>query len=236
MRHSKRYKTTSEKIDPAQEYSLADAVRLVKENATAKFDETVELSANLGVDPRKNDQQVRGTVSLPKGTGKTLRMVVFAQGDDAAAAEAAGADLVGAEDLVEKIQGGFMDFDIALATPDMMKFVGRLGKVLGPRGLMPNPKTGTVTREIEKAVTEFKGGKIEYRADKAGGVHCLVGKASFSEEDLMVNIRTVIGALLRARPAAAKGTYIKSMYLSSTMGPGIKLNTAEAAAASREAA
>jgi len=236
MKRSKRYKDVEQKVDSTQEYTLADAVRVVKENATAKFDETVELSVNLGVDPRKNDQQVRGTVVLPKGTGKTARIAVFAQGDDAAAAEAAGADIVGAEDLVEKIQGGFLDFDVALATPDMMKFVGRLGKVLGPRGLMPNPKTGTVTREIEKAVNEFKGGKIEYRAGKEGVVHCLVGKASFSEEDLLANIRAVMGALIRARPAAAKGTYLKSLYLSSTMGPGVRVNTSDAATVSREAA
>jgi len=208
----------------------------VKEGGTAKFDETVEIAVNLGIDPRKNDQQVRGTVVLPKGTGRTVRVAVFAQGDDAAAAEAAGADVIGAEDLVEKIQGGFLDFDVALATPDMMRFVGRLGKVLGPRGLMPNPKTGTVTRDIDKAVTEFKGGKIEYRANKEGVVHARVGKCSFAEGDLSENIRTVIGALLRAKPAAAKGTYIKSIYLSSTMGPGIRLSPAEAAAASREAA
>lgn len=236
MKRSNRYKAANGKVEPVREYSVEEAIRLVKENATAKFDETIELAANLGVDPRKNDQQVRGTVVLPKGTGKAVRVAVFAQGDDAAAAEAAGADVVGAEDLVEKIQGGFMDFDVALATPDMMKFVGRLGKVLGPRGLMPNPKTGTVTRDIEKGVTEFKGGKIEYRANKEGVVHALVGKSSFPEDDLMANIRTVIGALIRARPAAAKGTYIKSLYLSSTMGPGIRVNATEAAAASREAA
>jgi large subunit ribosomal protein L1 len=236
MGQSKRYQTIQENVDPAAEYPLDDAIRLVKRNATAKFDETVELAANLGIDPRKSDQQVRGTVVLPKGTGKTLRVLVFAQGDDAEAAKAAGADVVGAEELIEKVQQGFLDFDVALATPEMMRFVGRLGKILGPRGLMPNPKTGTVTREIDKAVSDFRGGKIEYRANKEGVVHARVGKASFSEEDLTENVKAVVGAILRARPAAAKGSYIRSLYLSSTMGPGVRLNSAEAAASAREGA
>jgi large subunit ribosomal protein L1 len=236
MGQSKRYQTIQKNVDPVAEYSLGDAIRLVKRNATAKFDETVELAANLGIDPRKSDQQVRGTVVLPKGTGKTVRVLVFAQGDDAEAAKAAGADMVGAEELIEKVQQGFLNFDVALATPEMMRFVGRLGKVLGPRGLMPNPKTGTVTREIDKAVSDFRGGKIEYRANKEGVVHARVGKASFSEEDLAENVKAVAGAILRARPAAAKGSYIRSLYLSSTMGPGIRLNSAEAAATAREGA
>jgi len=236
MTSSKRYQALQKKVDAAKEHSLEEAVRAVKQNATAKFDETVELAANLGIDPRKSDQQVRATVVLPKGTGKTARVLVFAQGDAAEAAKAAGADLVGGEELAEKIQGGFLDFDVALATPDMMKFVGRLGKILGPRGLMPNPKTGTVTREVDKAVTEFKGGKIEFRANKEGVVHARVGKASFREEDLLENIRAVIGAIVRAKPAAAKGTYIRSLYLTSTMGAGIRLNALEASAGAREGA
>jgi large subunit ribosomal protein L1 len=236
MRKSKRFQAIQKSVNPVQEYSLLDAIRLMKQNATAKFDETVELAANLGIDPRKSDQQVRGTVVLPKGTGKSMRVLVFAQGGDAEAAQAAGADVVGAEDLVEKIQQGFLDFDVALATPDMMRFVGRLGKILGPRGLMPNPKSGTVTREIAKAVSEFKGGKIEYRANKEGVVHARVGKSSFSEDNLAENVRAVIGAIVRARPAATKGTYIRSLYLTSTMGAGIRLDAAEATAGAREGA
>lgn len=236
MSPSKRYQAIQKITDPATEYSLAEAIRLVKQNATAKFDETVELAANLGIDPRKSDQQVRGTVVLPKGTGRTVRVLVFAQGADAEAAQAAGADIVGGEELAEKIQQGFLDFDVALATPDMMKFVGRLGKILGPRGLMPNPKTGSVTREVDKAVTEFKGGKIEYRANKEGVVHARVGKSSFSEQDLAENINAVLGAIVRARPAATKGSYIRSLYLTSTMGTGIRVNAAEASAGVREGA
>jgi large subunit ribosomal protein L1 len=208
---------------------------MVKKASNAKFDETIELHANLGIDPKKADQQVRGTVSLPHGTGKTVRVVVFAEGDLAKEAEEAGADLVGSEDLAKKIQDGFLDFDVAIAAPDMMKFVGRLGKVLGPRGLMPNPKTGTVTTDIKQAVTDFKAGRIEYRADKAGGVHVPVGKASFSEDHLKDNLRTILNTLLRAKPTSAKGTYMKSVFISSTMGPGIKIDTSTISSFARAA-
>jgi large subunit ribosomal protein L1 len=234
MKPSRRYRTASEKVERDQAAPLAEALRLVKENATAKFDETIELAANLGIDPRHADQQVRGTVVLPKGTGRSVRVAVFAQGEDAQAAQDAGADIVGGEDLAKRIQEGFLDFDVALATPDMMRFVGRLGKILGPRGLMPNPKTGTVTKDVTSAVNEFKAGKIEYRANKDGIVHTPIGKASFSVEDLLENAKTVVQAVVRAKPAAAKGTYIRSLYLSSTMGPGIRLDPTEAVAASRE--
>ncbi len=221
----KRYKQVFETVDRQKAYSLDEAVSLVKKTATAKFDETIELSANLGIDPKKADQQVRGTVSMPHGTGKTVRVLVFAEGELATEAQEAGADHVGSEDMVEKINQGFLDFDIAIAAPDMMRHVGKLGKVLGPRGLMPNPKTGTVTKEIGKAVEEFKAGRIEYRADKSGGVHVPVGKASFNETQLLENIRTIIDTLIKAKPTAAKGTYLKSIYLSSTMGAGIKIDT-----------
>jgi large subunit ribosomal protein L1 len=235
MKRSKRYNHASETIKPEIAYGLVDAIKLVKGNATAKFDETVELSANLGVDPRHADQQIRGTVSLPKGIGKNVRVIVFAQGDDAAAAKQAGADLVGGEDLAEKIQGGFLDFDVALAAPDMMRHVGKLGKVLGPRGLMPNPKTGTVTRDLAKGVQEFKAGRIEYRANKEGIINSIVGKASFKEEDLAENIWTLLRALLRARPPTAKGSYVKTLTLSSTMGPGVPLDVNRTLQEAREA-
>lgn len=223
-KHGKRYRSLSETYDRNRKYSLAEALEIVKKNASAKFDETVELIANLGVDPKKADQQVRGTVSLPNGTGRTVRVLVFAEGDLAKEAEEAGADHVGSEDMVKKITEGFLDFDVAIAAPDMMRHVGRLGKVLGPRGLMPNPKTGTVTAEVGKAVNEFKAGKIEYRVDKAAGIHVPVGKASFSVEQLRQNIETVIQALNRAKPQTAKGTYMKSLFVTSTMGPGIELD------------
>jgi len=223
----KRYRKAVEGLERQKSYTLIEAVGWVKKSATAKFDETIELIANLGIDTKKADQQVRGTVSLPYGTGRSVRVLVFAEGDGAAEAVAAGADFVGSEDMVKKINEGFVDFDVAIATPDMMRHVGKLGKVLGPRGLMPNPKTGTVTNEVGKTVKEFKSGKIEYRADKASGIHVPVGKASFTQEQLLNNIRTVIAALMRAKPTTAKGTYMKSLYLSSTMGPGVKVDTTD---------
>lgn len=226
VRIGKRLKAALSTVDRSKHYPLEDAVALVKKNATAKFDETVELAVNLGVDTRQADQQVRGTVVLPHGSGRSVRVAVFAEGEHAAAAQAAGADVVGAEDLATRIQGGFLEFDVAVATPDMMRIVGRLGRVLGPRGLMPNPKTGTVTTDIANTVREFKAGKIEYRADKFGTVHVPVGKASFGEKQLADNIRGVMEALVRAKPSGAKGVYIKSAYVSSTMGPGVKVDTA----------
>lgn len=224
MRTSKQLKAALESFDRTQLYPLSEAVQIVKDNAKSKFDETVDLAVNLGVDPRRADQQVRGTVQLPHGTGKQLRVAVFAEGPNATAAEEAGADVVGAADLAEKIQGGWLEFDIALATPDMMRYVGRLGKVLGPRGLMPNPKAGTVTDDIADAVQEFKAGKIEYRVDKQSGIHVPIGKASFTPEQLLGNIKALLTALVRARPSAAKGQYLKSVSISSTMGAGVKLD------------
>src|SRR5207302_4567143 len=206
-------------------HPLPDAVKLAKTNATAKFDESVEMAVNLSVDPRHADQQVRGVVSLPSGTGRDVRVAVIAKDAKAAEATAAGADIVGAEDLVERIQGGFMDFDRVIATPDMMALVGRLGKVLGPRGLMPNPRVGTVTPNVGQAVKDAKGGAIEFRVEKAGIIHAGVGKASFTEAQLLANVRAMIEALNRAKPSGAKGTYIKKISLSSTMGPGIKVDS-----------
>jgi large subunit ribosomal protein L1 len=203
--------------------AVGAAIKLVKERATAKFDETVELSMNLNLDTRKQDQTLRGTVMLPHGTGKAVRVGVFARGDKAKEAEAAGADVVGAEDLAEKIQAGQIDFDRAVATPDMMALVGRLGKILGPRGLMPNPRLGTVTQNIAEAVQAAKGGQVEFRADKSGIVHAGVGKASFTEDALVDNVRAFVGAITRAKPSGVKGTYIKRVNLSSTMGPGVKV-------------
>ncbi|HEY3694884.1 50S ribosomal protein L1 [Phenylobacterium sp.] len=203
---------------------VEEAVKLVKANATAKFDESVEIAVNLGVDPRHSDQNVRGVVALPSGTGRDVRVAVIAKDAKAEEATAAGADIVGAEDLVERIQGGFMDFDRVIATPDMMALVGRLGKVLGPRGLMPNPRVGTVTPNVAQAVKDAKGGAIEFRVEKAGIVHAGVGKASFTEEQLLVNVRAMIDALNKAKPSGAKGTYIKKVSLSSTMGPGIRID------------
>jgi large subunit ribosomal protein L1 len=199
-------------------------VSIVKKTATKKFDESVDVAVRLGVDPRKADQTVRGTVALPAGSGKTLRIAVIAAGDAAAEARAAGADLVGADDLAQEIEKGNMDFDLMIATPDMMPLVGRLGRVLGPRGLMPNPKTGTVTTDVAKAVGEFKGGKVEYRTDRYGNVHVRIGKASFSEADLETNLRAVLDELQRAKPAAAKGRYMKKISISTTMGPGVKID------------
>ncbi len=223
---TKRQKQSYEGIDREAAYSLEDAVRMVREKASAKFDESVEISMNLGIDPRHADQALRGVVNLPNGTGKTVRVAVFARGDKAEAAQAAGADVVGAEDLVEQIQGGNINFDRTIATPDMMALVGRLGKVLGPRGLMPNPKLGTVTNDVAAAVQAAKGGQVEFRAERAGIVHAGVGKVSFDEAALLANVRAFVDAIQRAKPSGAKGTYVKKVSLSSTMGPGIAVDTA----------
>jgi large subunit ribosomal protein L1 len=228
MQHGKRYEAAATKVDRDELLTVGDAVDRVKELASAKFDETIELAVRLGVDPRKADQIVRGTLSLPAGTGTTVRVVVFAAGEAATEAREADADEVGADDLVAKVRGGFLDFDVAIATPDQMGQVGTLGRILGPRGLMPNPKTGTVTTEVGRAVREFKAGRVEYRTDKVGNVHLRVGKASFSREDLIRNVHAVIEELSRAKPAAAKGRYLRSVTVSSTMGPGIRIDPAHA--------
>jgi len=220
---AKRTAKAREGVDSRKFYTLDDAVKMVKARATAKFDETVELALNLGVDPRHADQMVRGVVTLPSGTGRTVRVAVFAKGPNADKAKAAGADIVGAEDLFEIVQSGKIDFDRCIATPDMMGLVGRLGKVLGPRGLMPNPRVGTVTPDVETAVKAAKGGSVEFKVEKAGIVHAGVGKASFSEDDLKANIRAFVDSVVKARPTGAKGTYLKKIALSSTMGPGVKL-------------
>jgi len=222
-KHGKRLRKAYEAIDRDAFYGVDEAVKTIKERATAKFDETIEVSMNLGIDPRHADQNVRGVIMLPHGTGKSLRVAVFARGDKAKQALDAGADLVGAEDLAEKVQAGQMDFDRCIATPDMMALVGRLGKVLGPRGLMPNPKLGTVTNDVAEAVKAAKGGQVEFRAEKAGIVHAGVGKASFTEQALVENVKAFVGAISRAKPSGAKGTYIRKVSLSSTMGPGMKL-------------
>ncbi|MBV9413122.1 MAG: 50S ribosomal protein L1 [Acidimicrobiia bacterium] len=226
MGTSKRYTDSIRTFDRQQLYGAPEAIDLVKETAKAKFDESVELATRLGVDPRKADQMVRGTVSLPAGTGKPVRVAVFAAGPAAQEARDAGADIVGADDLVEQVQGGMMDFDVAIATPDQMGQVGKLGRVLGPRGLMPNPKTGTVTADVAKAVQEFKGGRVEYRTDRYGNVHVPIGKASFDKNALLSNFRAVVEELNRAKPASAKGRYIKNLTVSTTMGPGIKIDPA----------
>lgn len=226
----KRLTKSYEGIDRDSAYSVAEAVKLVKENAKAKFDETIEVSMNLGVDPRHADQNVRGVIALPHGSGKSMRVAVFAKGDKADAAKAAGADLVGADDLAEQIQGGAMDFDRVIATPDMMGVVGKLGKVLGPRGLMPNPKLGTVTPDVETAVKNAKAGEVQFRAEKAGIVHAGVGKASFSEQQLTENVQAFLGAIFKAKPSGSKGTYVKKISLSSTMGPGLKIAVSDASA------
>jgi large subunit ribosomal protein L1 len=229
MAQGKRLKDAYEAITPGQGITLDQAVKMIKERAKAKFDETIEIAMNLNIDPRKSDQTLRGVVNLPHGTGKVMRVAVFAKGDKAAAAQAAGADLVGAEDLAEKVQAGNIDFDRVIATPDMMAVVGRLGKVLGPRGLMPNPKLGTVTADVAEAVKAAKGGQVQFRAEKAGLVHAGVGKASFGEEQLVENVKAFIGAINRAKPTGVKGSFIKKVSLSSTMGPGLKLEVSSLA-------
>ncbi|MGE0725322.1 MAG: 50S ribosomal protein L1 [Alphaproteobacteria bacterium] len=226
MAQGKRLKAASDGIDREKLYDLVAAVKMVKERAKAKFDETIEIAMNLNVDPRKADQNVRGVVSLPNGTGKTVRVAVFAKGDKAEEARAAGADVVGAEDLAEKVQAGQIEFDRCIATPDMMGLVGRLGKILGPRGLMPNPRLGSVTPNVAEAIKAAKGGQVEFRAEKAGIVHAGVGKASFAEAALLENVRAFVDAITKAKPTGVKGTYIKKVSLASTMGPGLKVEPA----------
>jgi large subunit ribosomal protein L1 len=224
MKRSKAYENADQKIDHDRLYSPVEAVDLAKVTKVTKFDPTVEVNLRLGVDPRKQDQMVRGTVNLPNGTGKTARVLVFATGDRAAEAEAAGADFVGSDDLIERIQGGFLDFDAVVATPDLMGKVGRLGRVLGPRGLMPNPKTGTVTPDVARAVTEIKGGKIEFRTDRHGNLHFVIGKASFDKKALLENYGAALDEVIRLKPSAAKGRYIKKATITTTMGPGIPVD------------
>jgi large subunit ribosomal protein L1 len=225
-KHGKKYAEAAKNVNAEALYEAAEAVELVKKMATAKFDETVEVAVRLGVDPKKQDQAVRGVVVLPHGTGKTKRVLVFAKGDKAKEAEAAGADFVGDADMINKIQQGWFDFDVCVATPDMMSEVGKLGRILGGKGLMPNPKAGTVTFDVTKAIGEIKAGKIEYRLDRAGQIHAPIGKASFDADKLNENLKALIDALVRAKPAAAKGVYLKSAAVSSTMGPSVKLNIA----------
>lgn len=225
VRHGKRYRSSAEQVDRARLHTPLEAVRLLKSLPPAKFDETVEVHLNLGVDPRQADQQVRGTVVLPHGTGQSVRVAVFAKGDKAREAEAAGADVVGAEDLVAKVEKGEMDFEAAIATPDMMGAVGKVGKILGPRGLMPNPKAGTVTFDVGKAVADIKAGKVEYRLDKQANMHVVIGKLSFDEKALVENYGALLEEVVRAKPSAAKGRYLKSITLTSTMGPGIPIDT-----------
>jgi large subunit ribosomal protein L1 len=219
----KKYQDAAKLVEAGKLYTPAEAMELVKKTATKKFDETIELHVRLGVDPKYADQQVRGAIVLPNGTGKSKRVLVFAKGEKVKEAEAAGADYIGSDEYVQKIQGGWLDFDVAVATPDMMGTVGRLGKILGPRGLMPNPKLGTVTMDLTKAVSEIKAGKVEYRTDKAGNVHCPIGKASFDAEKLQQNFQTLMDTLVRVKPAAAKGQYIRSVTVSATMGPGVHI-------------
>jgi large subunit ribosomal protein L1 len=228
---TKKQKAQAGSVDREKFYAVDEALALVKQNATSKFDETVEVALNLGVDPRHADQMVRGVVNLPKGTGKTVRVAVFAKGAKADEAKAAGADVVGAEDLMETVQGGQIDFDRVIATPDMMGVVGRLGKVLGPKGLMPNPKLGTVTMDVTKAVTDAKSGQVEFRVEKAGIVHAGIGKASFAPEDLKANFDAFMDAIVKAKPTGAKGKYVKKIAISSTMGPGVKIDSTEIAGA-----
>jgi len=230
MAKGKKHADAVKSFDRLHLHSDTDAVSLVKNLAKRRFDESVDVVVRLGVDPRKADQMMRGTISLPSGTGKEVRVAVFAQGETATKAREAGADLVGADDLAEQIQGGMTDFDVAIATPDMMPVVGKLGRILGPRGLMPNPKTGTVTNDVERTIEEFKGGKVEYRTDRFANVHVPIGRASFTEEDLVKNLRAVLSELHRAKPAASKGKYVKKVVLSSSMGPGVRVDPAEVGA------
>ena len=227
-KHGKKYRQATNRVDRDEALAPTDALDLLKEIAPARFDETVELAVRLGVDPRKADQIVRGTLSLPAGTGKTVRVAVFAAGDQAAEARQAGADVIGADDLVARVREGFLDFDVAVATPDLMGQVGSLGRILGPRGLMPNPKTGTVTNDVGRTVTEFKGGRVEYRTDRVGNVHLPIGKVSFTREQLLSNFHAVVEELFRAKPASAKGRYIRSIAVSSTMSPGVRIDPAKA--------
>lgn len=227
MPQGKKYRAAVASYDPEAQYTPAEAVAKAKAMATAKFDETIELAVRLGLDPRKPDQTVRGTVALPSGTGKTVRVAVFAAGEAAQAARDAGADIVGTDDLAADIEKGKMDFDIAISTPDLMPMVGKLGRALGPRGLMPNPKTGTVTQDVARAVTEFKGGKVEYRTDRYGNVQVPIGKASFAQSALEANFTAVLDELQRARPSSAKGRYLRKISISSTMGPGVKVDTSQ---------
>ncbi len=224
MQHSKAYRTAVEKVDRSKLYPPAEAIKLAKETVSVKFDPTVEVAMRLGVDPRKADQMVRGTVNLPHGTGKTARVIVFAAGDRAAEAEAAGADAVGTDDLVARIQEGWLEFDAAIATPDQMAKIGRIARILGPRGLMPNPKTGTVTMDVTKAVTEIKGGKITFRVDKHSNLHLIIGKASFPVDQLIDNYAAVLDEVIRSKPSAAKGKYLKKVFVTTTMGPGIPVD------------
>jgi large subunit ribosomal protein L1 len=223
-KHGKKYRAAAEKVDPLKQYPPADGVKLIKENAFAKFDESVELHIRTGLDPRHADQIVRGSAVLPAGTGRTQRVVAFAQGDKAREAEAAGADVVGADDLVQRIQAGWTDFDVAVATPDMMGAVGRLGKVLGPRGLMPNPRSGTVTLDIGRAIKEIKGGRVEFRVDKTGVIHVPIGKVSFDEDRILQNLGALVDAVVRAKPTGAKGQYIHTLNIATTMGPAVSLD------------
>lgn len=226
-KHGKKYRSALEKIEKNQLYDPKQALTLVKDLASAKFDETVEVAYRLGVDPKKADQQVRGAVILPHGTGKTKRVLVFAKGEKAKEAEEAGANYVGDEDLIAKVQQGWFDFDVVVATPDMMGQVGRLGRLLGPKGLMPNPKTGTVTMDVAKAVKDIQAGKIEYRTDKAGNIHAPIGKVSFSTDQLLENLRTLTDALVKAKPTSSKGTYLRKVTVSSTMGPGVTISSSQ---------
>ena len=219
--NSKRIRAIKEKLEPGKIYHVNEALKLLKECSKTKFDESVEVAVNLGIDARKSDQAVRGSTVLPKGTGKSVRVAVFAQGDQAKEAEDNGADHVGMEDLAEKIQGGFMDFDVVIATPDAMPIIGKLGKVLGPRGLMPNPKTGTVTKDVKQAVENAKAGQVRYRTDKNGIIHCAIGKVSFDENALVENLNALLGDLVKAKPSSSKGIYMKKVSLSTTMGPGL---------------
>lgn len=221
----KKYQEAAKLVDREKAYETTEAIELVKKTASAKFDETVEVAFRLGIDPKKADQQIRGAVVLPHGTGKVQRVLVFAKGEKAKEAEAAGADYVGDEDMINKINQGWFDFDVVVATPDMMAQVGKLGRVLGPKGLMPNPKTGTVTFEVEKAINEIKAGKVEYRVDRNGNIHVPIGKVSFDSNKLVDNFATIVNTIIKAKPAAAKGTYMRNVSISSTMGPGIRINT-----------